>query len=126
MFPRGEDGWHPNIPIYNELMLPRGEWHPNIPHNNEILEINNEDEANILSKCISAMNYFAYRLQVGRPNESVTLHYYGRLFQQWIVDMYIVMEQTRLNYLRLIKNKYVQNYIMDCKMQCIQEIVQQM
>src|ERR1041385_7330449 len=23
----------------------------------------------ILSKCISAINYFAYRLQVGRPNE---------------------------------------------------------
>src|ERR1041384_4646546 len=43
---------------------------------------------------------FAYRLQVGRPNESVTLHYYGRLFQQWIVDMYTVMEQTCLNYLR--------------------------
>ena len=100
MFPRGEDGWHPNIPIYNELMLPRGEWHPNIPHNDEILEINDEDEANISSKCISAMNYFAYRLQVGRPNEPVTLHYYGRLFQQWIVDMYTVMEQTRLNYLR--------------------------
>ena len=100
MFPRGEDRWYPNIPIYNELMLPRGEWHPNIPHNDEILEINDEDEANISSKCISAMNYFAYRLQVGRPNESVTLHYYGRLFQQWIVDMYTVMEQTRLNYLR--------------------------
>ena len=45
MFPRGEDGWHPNIPIYNEVS-----------------EINNEDETNILSKCITAMNYFSYRL----------------------------------------------------------------
>src|SRR5436190_19683845 len=78
MFPRGEDGWHPNIPICNE----------------EISEIN-EDEENISSKYITAMNYFAYRLQVGRSDEAVTLHYYGRLFQQWIVDMYTIIEQTR-------------------------------
>jgi len=84
MFPRGEDGWHPNIPIQNK----------------EISEISDNDEANISSKCVTAMNYFAYRLQIGRPNEAITLHYYGRLFQQWIVDMYTVIEQTRLNYLR--------------------------
>src|ERR1700722_11224500 len=83
MFPRGEDEWHPNIPIQNE----------------EISEINN-NEANISNKYITAMNYFAYRLQIGRPNEAITLHYYGRLFQQWIVDMYTVIEQTRLNYLK--------------------------
>src|SRR2546423_2770538 len=98
MFPRGEDGWHPNISIHNDLMRGEDGWHPNIPHNDEIFD--DEGEANISNKCISAMNYFAYRLQVGRPNEPVTLHYYGRLFQQWIVDMYTVMEQTRLNYLR--------------------------
>ena len=98
MFPRGEDGWHPNISIHNDLMRGEDGWHPNIPHNDEVFD--DEGEANISSKCISAMNYFAYRLQVGRPNEPVTLHYYGRLFQQWIVDMYTVMEQTRLNYLR--------------------------
>ena len=84
MFPRGEDGWHPNIPIQNK----------------EISEISDNDEANISSKCVTSMNYFAYRLQIGRPNEAITLHYYGRLFQQWIVDMYTVIEQTRLNYLR--------------------------
>src|SRR5947207_8763801 len=86
--------------LYIMIFIMRGEdgWHPNIPHNDEVFD--DEGEANISSKCISAMNYFAYRLQVGRPNEPVTLHYYGRLFQQWIVDMYTVMEQTRLNYLR--------------------------
>ena len=83
MFPKGEDGWHPNIPI-----------------NEDISEISDEDEANISSKCVTAMNYFAYRLQVGRSNKPVTLHYYGWLFQQWIVDMYTVVEQMRLNYLR--------------------------
>ena len=56
MFPKDEDGLHPNIPIYNDLMLSRGEdgWHPNIPHNDEVFEISDEDEANI------SMNYFAY------------------------------------------------------------------
>src|SRR5436190_1424376 len=98
MFPRGEDEWHPNIFIHNDLMRGEDGWHPNIPHNDEVFD--DEGEANISNKCISAMNYFAYRLQVGHPNEPVTLHYYGRLFQQWIVDMYTVMEQTRLNYLR--------------------------
>src|SRR3989337_3711873 len=93
MFPKGEDGWHPYIPICK-----------NFNHHvqdNELSDISDEDNTNNESKkYVSAMNYFAYRLQVGRPNESITLHYYGRLFQQWIVDMYTVMEQTRFNYLR--------------------------
>src|SRR3954469_22190197 len=61
MFPRGEDGWHPNIPIRN---------------NEEVSEISDNDEANATNKYVTAMNYFAYRLQIGRPNEVTTLHYY--------------------------------------------------
>ncbi len=86
MFPRGEDGWHPNIPIRDS--------------NDETTEIGDNDEVNTTSKYVTAMNYFAYRLQIGRSNEATTLHYYGQLFQQWIVDMYTVVEQARLNYLR--------------------------
>ncbi|CAG8778985.1 13049_t:CDS:2, partial [Rhizophagus irregularis] len=37
-------------------------------------------------KYVTAMNYFAYRLQIGHPNEATTLHYF--------------VEHTRLNYLR--------------------------
>ena len=44
MFPKDEDGWHPNIPI----------------HNKNISEINDENEANISNKYITAMNYFTY------------------------------------------------------------------
>src|SRR6266498_5383040 len=94
MFPRGEDGWHPNIPIRNN------EDNISTRNNEGVLEINDNDEANATSKYVTAMNYFAYRLQIGHPNEAITLHYYGRLFQQWIVDMYTVIEQARLNYLR--------------------------
>ncbi len=39
------------------------------------------------------MNYFAYQLQISHFNEAITLHYYGQLFQQWIIDMYTVIEQ---------------------------------
>lgn len=90
MFPRGEDGWHPNIPICDTSDI----------QDEEDSDINNEDEDSKSNKCVTAMNYFAYRLQVGRPGEALTLHQYGRLFQQWIVDMYAVIEQTHLNYLR--------------------------
>jgi hypothetical protein len=93
---------HPSyIPLHYVLMFPRGEdgWHPNIPIRNEVSEISDDDEIDITSKHVTPMNYFAYRLQI-RSNEATTLHYYGRLFQQWIVDMYTVIEQARLNYLR--------------------------
>ncbi|EXX77377.1 hypothetical protein TRAVEDRAFT_147095 [Rhizophagus irregularis DAOM 181602=DAOM 197198] len=49
----------------------------------DISEFSDENELNTSDKkSISAMNYVSYRLQVGRPEEAITLHYYGRLFQQ--------------------------------------------
>ena len=44
------------------------------------------------------MQFYAHRLQV-RPNEGM-LHYYGRLFHQYIVDMYVKVEHRRLEFLR--------------------------
>src|SRR6266540_5404813 len=92
MFPRGEDGWNPNILMHDKSIRRIND--------EEISEISGEDEINTHNKCVTAMNYFAYCLQVGRSEELLTLHWYGRLFQQWIIDMYAVIEQTRLNYLR--------------------------
>ena len=42
-------------PLHYVLMFPRGEdgWHPNIPHNDEVFD--DEGEANISNKCIFAM-----------------------------------------------------------------------
>jgi len=71
MFPRDKDGWHPNIPIRDKSTL---------THDEEISEIGDEDEVNISNKCITAMNYFTYQLQVSRPEEALTLHRYGWLF----------------------------------------------
>lgn len=41
--------------------------------------------------------YYAYKLQI-RPNNFLLRT--TRLFQQWIVDTYIKLESTRLDYLR--------------------------
>ncbi|PKY59698.1 hypothetical protein RhiirA4_482672 [Rhizophagus irregularis] len=100
---RTNDTRHYNIPSASEV----ARWHPNIPkhddksihiHDENMSEASGEDEEN--DKCITAMNYIAYRLQVSHPGKALTLHWYGRLFQQWIVDMYAMIEQTHLNYLR--------------------------
>ncbi|CAG8468442.1 8664_t:CDS:2 [Cetraspora pellucida] len=49
------------------------------------------------SKTITQRQYFAYLLQ-WRPLISHALHYTGRLFQQFIVDAYVTIEQSRLNW----------------------------
>ena len=46
-------------------------------HDEEISETNSGDETNMSNKCITAMNYFTYHLQVRHPREALTLHWYG-------------------------------------------------
>ncbi|CAG8741039.1 14975_t:CDS:2, partial [Dentiscutata heterogama] len=53
MFPRGKDGWHSNIPVCDTSN--------NIQYKEES-DINNENEEHKSNKCVTAMNYFAYRL----------------------------------------------------------------
>ncbi|CAB4419743.1 unnamed protein product [Rhizophagus irregularis] len=94
MFPRGEDGWYPFIPLHN-----------NLPAYQEVDEIVSNQDEEIESKYVSAMNYFAYQLQIHNSREPVILHQFGRLFQQWIVNMYAIIEQMRLNYLKFNQQK---------------------
>lgn len=93
MFPHGDNGWHPYIPI--NCSLP----------STTVQDTVDEEEEVSTRKHVTAMNYFAYRLHLGRPGEAVVLHLFGRLFQQWIVDMYAIVEQMRLNYLKLNQKK---------------------
>jgi len=53
---------------------------------------------NFGEKNVTPMEYYSYRLQL-RDNYSI-LHLAGRLFQQYIVDNYAKIEQSRLNYLK--------------------------
>ncbi|XP_071035337.1 uncharacterized protein [Parasteatoda tepidariorum] len=49
--------------------------------------------------CVTQLQYYAYRLAI--RSEFSLLHISGKLFQQFIVDVYVRTEGSRLNYLRL-------------------------
>uniref|UniRef100_A0A1I8H099 Helitron_like_N domain-containing protein n=1 Tax=Macrostomum lignano TaxID=282301 RepID=A0A1I8H099_9PLAT len=49
---------------------------------------------------ITIMKYYAFMIQV-RPGQFNSLHYGGRLFQQYLVDQAAKIESERLNYIRL-------------------------
>jgi hypothetical protein len=55
-------------------------------------------------KTITMIDYYAFRLQE-RDNEASTILRCGRLVQQYIVDAYTTIEQSRLNYLRRNQKK---------------------
>ena len=79
LFPRGEDGWHPTIPIRDETQ----------PYFLDVEEQHEIDEDSIKpQRHVTMMQYYAYWLQVGRPGEGMNLHLFGCLFQQYIVDAY--------------------------------------
>ncbi|TVU09090.1 hypothetical protein EJB05_42530, partial [Eragrostis curvula] len=48
-------------------------------------------------KYVNARVYYAYKLQIRREEFNVLFHG-GRLFQQWLIDMYLKVESMRLNW----------------------------
>ena len=81
------------LPLQYPLLYPRGEdgYRPDIPH---------KDHPNIHAakrKNVTMREYFCYRLQ-SRNNEAQTRLHSRRLFQQWIVDGYCMIESQKLNY----------------------------
>jgi len=108
MFPYGEDGWHPSIPVCQVV--------DSEPMNGE--ELADESDGDNDSKggkpnstrrkrgrrTITMIDYYAFRLQE-RDNEASTILRCGRLVQQYIVDAYVAIEQSRLNYLRRNQKK---------------------
>uniref|UniRef100_A0A452YMX3 Helitron helicase-like domain-containing protein n=1 Tax=Aegilops tauschii subsp. strangulata TaxID=200361 RepID=A0A452YMX3_AEGTS len=88
-FPRGELGWHPNIPKHNVpwevAQQPRG-------------NRDNDSEGNS-RLCVSVRDYYCYRLKT-RPAIFNPILHGARLFQQWGVDMFIKIEGCRLKWIR--------------------------
>ncbi|XP_017255893.1 uncharacterized protein LOC108225517 [Daucus carota subsp. sativus] len=76
LFPDGEDGYHNRIPFQSA-------------------EKGSQKEKDM----ISMKDYYSYRFQV-RDNEGMTPRLGGRLFQQYMVDAFSTMEQTRLWWFR--------------------------
>ncbi|CAH9124107.1 unnamed protein product [Cuscuta epithymum] len=114
LFPRGEVGWHEGI-----ARCPSGVLHPgSTPTNSlsinttlfgsgESLIAREELLLNTGQKrhSISCREYYAYKLQLRRADKALILHS-GRLFQQYIVDIYIKIETQRLDYYRSKQRDY--------------------
>jgi hypothetical protein len=58
------------------------------------------------SDIVSARKYYCYKLQM-RPNEFNIMFYGGRLFQQWLIDMYVMVESMRLDWYSLPKHQKI-------------------
>lgn len=102
LFPYGTRGWHPNL-MTNEVSGKGGKLKNVGKHNHHFpqrLTINSMLQAR--PRKISPMMYFAYRLHTRAGETSV--HAAKNLFQQLIVDFYIIMEWCRLQYLKFNQN----------------------
>ena len=78
-------------PLHYVLLFPRGEtgWHPLIP-----MGAAGSRSAHVTARC-----YYAYRLHQ-RQNSSLAIFYAGRLFQQFVVDAWATTEQSALEWIR--------------------------
>ncbi|KAI8533896.1 hypothetical protein RHMOL_Rhmol10G0046100 [Rhododendron molle] len=72
---------------------------PNLPSEDNLMEseMNGVDGSD--TKKVSCREYYCYKLQIRDDDPSVLL-LSGRLLQQYVVDMYIKLENTRLDYFR--------------------------
>ncbi|CAN1761832.1 hypothetical protein LINPERHAP1_LOCUS8068 [Linum perenne] len=82
LFPHGEDGWHNNIMLSNTN-------HP--------------------TKCVSQCDFYAYRIQT-RLRESSNLLVAGKLFQQYVVNAYALVEAERLDWIKNNQKKLYRHY----------------
>ncbi|CAL1401734.1 unnamed protein product [Linum trigynum] len=89
LFPYGEDGWHPDIPCVDEDDEEEDLW-------------NN----NTLSQC----DYYAYRLQT-KFDQSNAMLLTGKLFQQYVVNAYALVEAERLDWIRNNQSKLRAHYV---------------
>ena len=74
LFPKGENGWHPRIPIHSAQLREQGE-----------NARQRDGEKCTCSQVVSDTCYYAYRLHV-RDGPQPPLFYGGKLFQQFVVD----------------------------------------
>ena len=111
LFPRGEHGWHPNIPLdlgngqalhiadEDEQRDPGVE-----PDDNENLDQANMSVQRKKRTTVTQLEYYAYRLHQ-RKNESDHLFHAQGLFQRYIVDAWAQTDQARLAWLKHNQDK---------------------
>ncbi|XP_047260759.1 uncharacterized protein LOC124894037, partial [Capsicum annuum] len=85
LFPYGEDGYRENI------------------------SLNLKDESSGGRKCVSCREYFSYKIQERKHEDSIIV-LSKRLFQQFLVDGYTMIESFRLKFIRLHKKKKLRSH----------------
>ncbi|XP_074299256.1 uncharacterized protein LOC141630318 [Silene latifolia] len=106
LFPYGECGWVQGLQKLNPQAAQKGtNAYNRVPSElSQTVECLLEDESNRVvqiygpkSKIVSYRRYYCYKLQ-SRPGNMLLRT--GRCFQQYVVDMYVKIENTRLDYFR--------------------------
>lgn len=82
-------------PLAYPLLFPNGDtgWHTNMAHN-----IASTSATTAPRNKITMLQYASYRLAI--RDEFSILHHSQKLFLQWVVDMYVRIEGTRLHFIR--------------------------
>ncbi|PWZ17599.1 ATP-dependent DNA helicase PIF1 [Zea mays] len=93
-FPRGELGWHANIPKVGVSMDEVDAYRATHRASNA----NDEDVEPPTHLCVSVRDYYCYKFQI-RPGVFNPILYGKRLFQQFAVDTYIKIESSRLDFI---------------------------
>ncbi|XP_031090920.1 uncharacterized protein LOC115995912 [Ipomoea triloba] len=108
LFPFGDVGWHEGIQraLQSRNLQPLGYVNSLSINANTQLSVDDlirEEEAVFREgrkrSSISCREYYAYKFHIRASDNSLLLHT-GRLFQQFIVDIYIKVETQRLDYFR--------------------------
>ncbi|KAG1095445.1 hypothetical protein G6F42_018552 [Rhizopus arrhizus] len=92
MFPAGDPGWYCDIKSYNPEAMSTDD---------------GDSDSENGDSYVTIMQYYSSRLMIRQgadanlpKNQQVGLHSFGKLFRQYIVDMFAKMEQQRLNFIR--------------------------
>ncbi|XP_027120495.1 uncharacterized protein [Coffea arabica] len=111
IFPNGEPGWHLGIEKLSSAQnnATSGKTCPGertIPVDmfmtaEDVIHAENQVAAKRSKKrkYVSCREYYCYKLQIKPEDKSMLLHI-GRLLQQYVVDMYVKIETSRLNFFK--------------------------
>ncbi|XP_070009184.1 uncharacterized protein [Nicotiana sylvestris] len=109
LFPNGEVGWHQGMHKYKSK---RGastsevaNVNQNVPTYTSANEVFHKEEQGVRRKsksCVSSREYYCYKFQILKGEKTILL-LCGRLLQQFVIDMYIKLETTSLEFFRLEK-----------------------
>nr|XP_034591746.1 uncharacterized protein LOC117853522 [Setaria viridis] len=96
-FPRGELGWHNCIPKVGVTMAEVNK--ARAIRKARVDGGGDDDAGSAGNKCVSVRDYYCYKFQM-RLGIFNPILYGKRLFQQFVVDTYVKIESSRLDYIR--------------------------